>query len=235
MSDHPRLIDDLRDTHVPVVALWQGSEFRGTPAVNVDNGAGIDTAIAHLANLGHRRIAFISARLLGDIRERQAAYVESMEHRAFAVHDGYVQHVTNKPAGGETALRALMDLPTPPTAIVASTDVLAIGVLHGAFAIGVRVPLDLSVVGFDDIPMAASTVPALTTVHMPIAEMVAAAVPMAIQASRQPAPEREPTVRVFRPQLVVRDSTAAAPGSRTRAAQGHGDHRPVSQWPVDGT
>ncbi len=235
MSDHPRLIDDLRDTHVPVVALWQGSEFRGTPAVNVDNGAGIATAIAHLANLGHRRIAFISARLLGDIRERQAAYVESMARGTLEVHEGYVQHVTNTPAGGETALRALMDLATPPTAIVASTDVLAIGVLHGAFAVGIRVPLDLSVVGFDDIPLAASTVPALTTVHMPIAEMVGAAVQMAIQASGKPAGERESTVRVFRPQLVVRDSTAAPLGSRAAAAAGPGDGGSVSQLPVDGT
>ncbi len=224
MSDQPRLIDDLRDTHVPVVALWQGSELRGTPAVNVDNGAGIDTAIAHLARLGHRRIAFISGRLLGDIRERQAAYVESMARRTFEVHDGYVQHVTNTPAGGETALRALMELANPPTAVVASTDVLAIGILHGAFATGIRVPLDLSVVGFDDIPLAASTVPALTTVHMPVAEMVGAAVQMAIVASGQPG-ERESTTRVFRPQLVVRDSTAAPLGSRTGAAAGPGDGR----------
>jgi DNA-binding LacI/PurR family transcriptional regulator len=235
MSDQPRLIDDLRDTHVPVVALWQGSELRGTPSVNVDNEAGIDTAIAHLASLGHQRIAFISGRLLGDIRERQAAYVESMARRTLDVLEGYLQHVTNTPAGGETALRALMDLATPPTAVVASTDALAIGVLHGAFAIGIRVPLDLSVVGFDDIPLAASTVPGLTTLHMPTAEMVGAAVQMAIQASGQPAGERESTVRVFSPQLVVRDSTAAPRGSRTGAAGWPRDGRPVAQLPVDGT
>jgi len=131
-----------------------------------------------------------------------------MARRALEVHEGYVQHVANTPAGGGAALNAMMDLAIRPTAVVASTDALAIGVLHGAWRIGLRVPLDLSVVGFDDIPLAASTVPALTTVHMPVAEMVGAAVQLAIEASGQPAAERQSNVRVFRPQLVVRDSTA---------------------------
>jgi DNA-binding LacI/PurR family transcriptional regulator len=214
MSDQPHLIEDLRDTHVPVVALWQGSELRSIPAVNVDNRAGIATAVAHLEGLGHRRIAFIGGRPLGDIQERQTAYTEAMAGIAPDLPGGYVQRVGNTAAEGAAALSVLMSLPTPPTAIVAATDVLAIGVLRGAYVAGIAVPDDLSVVGFDDIPWAATTVPALTTVRMPTAEMAAAAIEVAIRPVGQPIGERpQPSrARVFRPELVVRESTAAPRG-----------------------
>jgi DNA-binding LacI/PurR family transcriptional regulator len=231
MGDQPRLLDDLRDTHVPVVALWQGSELNLIPAVNVDNRSGIATAISHLGALGHRRIAFIGGRLLGDIRERQAAYAEAMVDLLGEVPRRYIQHVANTPADGEAALRALMRLSPRPTAIVASTDVLAIGVLRGALVMGIPVPEELSIVGFDDIPMATFTVPALTTVRMPMAEMAAAAITLAVgegagdawrlgaadgaheRASGGVEVERRgrAVVRLFRPELVVRESTAACP------------------------
>jgi DNA-binding LacI/PurR family transcriptional regulator len=238
MGDQPRLLADLRDTHVPVVALWQGSQLDLIPAVNVDNRSGIATAIAHLRALGHRRIAFIGGRLLGDIRERQGGYTEAMTDLLGEVPPGYLQHVANKPADGEAALRALMRLSPRPTAIVASTDVLAIGVLRGALVMGIRIPEELSVVGFDDIPMATLTVPALTTVRMPTAEMAAAAIALAVgagsrtvgdgagDAGRLGADDRaheraseggevvrrgRALVRLFRPELVVRQSTAACP------------------------
>ncbi|MFI5054743.1 MAG: substrate-binding domain-containing protein, partial [Acidimicrobiia bacterium] len=83
-------------------------------------------------------------------------------------------------------------------------------VLRGAYVAGVHVPADLSVVGFDDIPWAATAVPALTTVRMPTAEMAAAAIKVAIRLAGQPIRERPQAsiVRVFRPELVVRESTA---------------------------
>src|SRR5664280_2252321 len=157
MGDQPRLLDDLRAAHVPVVALWQGSELDLIPAVNVDNRSGIASAIGHLVALGHRRIAFVGGRLLGDIRERQAAYTEAMIELLGEVPQGYVDLVSNTPADGEAAFRVLMGQSPRPTAIVASTDVRALGILRGALVTGVRVPAELSVVGFDDIPMAEFT------------------------------------------------------------------------------
>ncbi len=219
MGNQPRLLDDLRDTHVPVVALWQGSELDLIPAVNVDNRSGIAAAIGHLVALGHRRIAFVGGRLLGDIRERQAAYAEAMIELLGEVPQGYVQLVANTPADGEAAVRALMRQSPRPTAIVASTDVLALGILRGALVTGVRVPAELSVVGFDDIPMAAFTVPALTTLRMPMAEMAAAAIELAIGTTRRTDVELSGAdvprngralVRLFRPELVVRESTYTA-------------------------
>jgi DNA-binding LacI/PurR family transcriptional regulator len=218
MGDQPRLLDDLRHAHVPVVALWQGSELDLIPAVNVDNRSGIASAIGHLVALGHRRIAFVGGRLLGDIRERQAAYTEAMIELLGEVPQGYVQLVANTPADGEAAFRVLMGQSPRPTAIVASTDVLALGILRGALVTGVRVPAELSVVGFDDIPMAEFTVPALTTLRMPMSEMAAAAIELAVGTTRRtdsdrsggdvPRPGRA-LVRLFRPELIVRESTHA--------------------------
>ena len=104
---------------------------------------------------------------------------------------------------------SLLDLGQPPTAVVCATDVLARGALHEAHKRGLRVPEDLSITGFDDIPMAAYAVPALTTVCMPVREMVAAAVAMVIDRdAKEPAPPVNP---ILAPSLVVRASTAAPP------------------------
>ena len=103
MQDQPSLLADLKDSIVPVVALWQGSSLLEVPTVDVDNRAGIRAGLEHLVGLGHERIAFVSGRLLGDIRERQAAFVEFMLERSGSLPDGYVQQVPNTPGGGDAA------------------------------------------------------------------------------------------------------------------------------------
>jgi DNA-binding LacI/PurR family transcriptional regulator len=208
MQDQPRLLADLKDSTVPVVALWQGSSPLEVPTVDVDNRAGIVAGLEHLVELGHERIAFVSGRHLGDIRERQAAFVEFMRARFRSPPDGYVQQVPNSPAGGAAALRMLLALDPAPTAIVTSTDMLAFGVLHAAHSLGRSVPGELSVVGFDDILLASHTVPALTTLRMPTAEIVAEGLRLAIDASHDPTLPRESRVRVIEPSLIVRQSTA---------------------------
>src|SRR5262245_44408649 len=95
LQDQPRLIADPADSLVPVVGLWQGSSPLEVPTVDVDNQAGVRAGLDHLFELGHERIAFISGRPLGDIRERQAAFTEYMVERYGTVPDGYIQHVSN--------------------------------------------------------------------------------------------------------------------------------------------
>lgn len=229
MGDQPRLLADLAESDVPVVTMWQGTTLDLIPGVQVDNSLGIRTAMAHLVDLGHRRIAFIGGRLLGDIRERQAAYIEVASVILGEIPAGYVQHVANTPEGGEAALGALLRAAPRPTAIVVSTDTLAIGVLRAALLRGVRVPEELSVIGFDDIAMASVTVPSLTTVRMPIAPMAAEAIDLLVGSASGDGAEdvrssiggtavdgassgsERAIVRVFPPSLVVRGSTAAPP------------------------
>jgi DNA-binding LacI/PurR family transcriptional regulator len=211
VQDQPGLLADLRNSIVPVVGLWQGSGPLEVPTVDVDNRAGVVAGLEHLVELGHERIAFVGGRMLGDIQERESAFVEFMQSRFGGVPDGYTRHVQNTATGGDEALRELVALPMPPTAIVTSTDVLAIGVLHAAHSVGRSVPRDLSVVGFDDIRLAAHTVPALTTVRMPMTEIVAEGVRLAIGESRDGQGASEPAVRVVAPSLIVRESTGPAP------------------------
>jgi DNA-binding LacI/PurR family transcriptional regulator len=217
-QEQPRLVEDLRTSHVPVVALWHGAKqpAHGFATVSVDNRAGTRAALAHLTSLGHRRIAFVGADSLGDIRERRAAYEEYLHEAGVAQPEGYIHKVPNGIAGGEIALSALLELPQQPTAILAATDILAAGLLHAAYERGVAVPNDLSIVGFDDIPIAAAMVPSLTTVKMPIAEMVSAGAELAIgEGAESSNGSSRPPRLVFKPQLIVRRSTA--PPAKTDA------------------
>lgn len=205
-TDEPRLIDDLHDAATSAVAVWHGSKLEGFPNISVDNVRGTDAVLDHLTDLGHRRIAFVGGEeSLGDIRERQDAYERHLAAIGVSVPARYVQHVQNTPAGGQQAFESLFDEPKPPTAIVAATDVLAIGITFAAYAKGLSIPDDLSVAGFDDIPLAASAYPGLTTVRMPVGEMVSAAVDLAVGGPADAGGESE--IRMFEPRLIVRRST----------------------------
>jgi DNA-binding LacI/PurR family transcriptional regulator len=219
MQDQPRLLADLRESTVPVVALWQGVSPLEFPTADVDDAAGVIAGLEHLIELGHRRIALVSARLPGDNPHRHDAFVGFVMERFGNISPGYLQTVPNTLAGGEAALRALLELDEPPTAVVATTDLVAVGVLHAAYSLGRTVPNELSVVGYDDILIAAHTVPALTTVRMPLAEIVEEGVRLAIELARDPGASRQPRVTRFRPSLIVRQSTAP-PNSSPAPAKG---------------
>lgn len=207
-----RLVDDLRSAQVRIVGLWHGLERgRPFPTVGVDNRAGICAALDHLVASGHRRIAYVGEEV-GDMHERHAAYRSYLAAAGLEAPRGYARLVANSTDGGGLALAALLEQPQRPTAIMAGTDVLAMGVIHGAWERGVDVPGALSVIGFDDIPLASATVPSLTTVKMPIAEIAAAGVDLAIGDGGWAAQEDGEAPRlVFQPQLIVRASTAAVP------------------------
>ena len=219
LRDRPELIEDLKDTSMPVVALWHGSRESGIPTVSVDNRAGMADIVDHLVSLGHRRIAFAGPKRLGDITEREEAYRASLERHGLPRTEAYVVDAANEFAGGVAAFDQLMDLAVPPTAIVAPTDVLAIGMLHAAQRRGLHVPDDVSVSGFDDIPVAAVSVPALTTVRMPTEAMVTAALDLVIGPRRAASDGRRARDGrgstnhhpVLRPELVVRASTGPVP------------------------
>ncbi|MFF5292815.1 LacI family DNA-binding transcriptional regulator [Paractinoplanes globisporus] len=208
MRAYPELLADLLRTSVPVVGLWQGTSPLEFPTANPDERAGVRAGLEHLASLGHRRIGFLSAELPNKYRIREEAYVDFMRERFGGVPAGYLQRCPGSLDGGESALAALMGLPEPPTAVSASTDLVGVGALHAAHILGVPVPSRLSVVGFDDILIAAHTVPALTTLRMPIGEIVGWGVSQAVALARDPSERSEPGLAVFPLPLIVRDSTA---------------------------
>jgi DNA-binding LacI/PurR family transcriptional regulator len=213
LRDRPDLLKDLQSTSIPVVALWHGSRDSGIPTVTVDNHAGVRAVMDHLADLGHRRIAFVGPKRLGDIAEREDAYLESLRLKGLEHRAAYTAEVGNDFDGGAAALDRLADLEHRPTAIVASTDVLAIGMLHAAQRRGLHVPRDVSITGFDDIPFAAVSVPALTTVRMPTEAIMAKAIDLAI-GTMDEGLDQHP---VLEPELVVRSSTGPAPNQQEGA------------------
>jgi LacI family transcriptional regulator len=208
LRDQPALMSQLLGSELPAVGLCQGSRAPRMPVVNVDNTAGTNMALELLYSLGHRRIAFVRGGwLFGDGRERQLAYRAFMRDHNLQLPHGYVQASSNDLAGGFNAALALLNLAQPPTAIYAASDKLALGVLKAAAVRGVPVPDELSVVGFDDIPMATYAIPSLTTVRQPIEQMAKLAVDGAlVQIGAQAG---GPTKQLVLPHLIQRESCAS--------------------------
>lgn len=208
LHDQQLLTRELVPRRLPVLALCVGARAVEIPAVNSDNTLGARLALSHLHELGHRRIAFLDAGWLGDVAERRDAYRSFLDEQSVMVPSGYIQPAENSPRGGHTGLARLLALSEPPTAVFASTDVLALGALKAAANAGLRVPEDLSVVGFDDIPLTETASPALTSVRQPVPEMARIAVDdlLAMVDAGISAP---PSIRRLAPTLTVRDSTRA--------------------------
>jgi DNA-binding LacI/PurR family transcriptional regulator len=190
-----------------VMTAW-GSQIADIPLVNTDNLSGASMAMEHLLQLGHRRIAFLDVGWSGDTMLRRQAYIEMMNHAGLEYLPYLVSAVEGMPAGYE-ATRHLLDLNQPPTAIFAAEDFLALGALKAAYDRGLRVPRDLSVVGFDDHPYAEFSVPALTTVRQPIEQIADHACQLLIRLINGETVEKSERQILVQPELIVRESTAS--------------------------
>ena len=179
------------------------------PSVSVDERHAGYVATQHLISLGHRRIGFVAgpARYL-PTREKTAGRAEAL--RAAGLTDGLIAHGDFSFEGGRQALRTLL-ADDGPTAVICSSDVIAIGVVQEARAAGLRVPEDLSVVGFDGIDAARWVDPPLTTVEQPITAIAAMAVELLQSVMAEPTTFR-PRV-LLQPKLRVGSSTAPAPST----------------------
>jgi LacI family transcriptional regulator len=177
------------------------------PAIGATNRQGAYDATRHLLEFGHRRIGFITGKLdVGASRDRLAGYHAALREYDCAVDEALIVEGDFLRPRAQAAARQLLELTPPPTAIFASNDVSAFGVMDVARKRGLRIPSELSIVGFDDIPEAANVHPSLTTVRQPLEDMgrVAARTLLALMREQQP-----PAERVELPtELIVRASTA---------------------------
>lgn len=201
----------FRRNQVPYVMLDPISPPpRDTYSVAAANWEGARSAVDHLLDLGHRRIAIIAGRRgrhCSDLRIE--GYRSAMRSAHARVLPGYVRNGAFTPEGGEESMRALLGLPTPPTAVFVCSDFMSLGVLRAAREHGVRVPEDISVVSFDDLPEARWTVPELTTVQQPLNEMAATAVRLLMRLSAGDVPGSHRTE--LSTTLTERASTAPPP------------------------
>ena len=162
----PEISGFLTQRGLPVVATWAHDPSAALPAVGFDNYAAMRALADQVLALGHRRIGYITAPVAQNDRSRARL---TAIHDAFAAPDGHVE-VIEAPYGieaGAEAFAQLMDLPQRPTAVMCANDVQAVGALTQAREMGVRVPQDISLTGFDDMALSRVVQPALTTVRVP--------------------------------------------------------------------
>jgi LacI family transcriptional regulator len=192
----------------PVVAVDPHTGSSAFPTVDADNLRGGHLATEHLLDLGHRRIALLAGRAdLESAKLRERGYREALKAAGVAYEDSLVRVGGYDADRSARAARELLSGPERPTAVFAANDVTAIATIEVALALGLRVPEDLSVVGFDNIPESALCVPPLTTVNQPIRTMGERAVDLLIRLIRGQPVER--THFTLATELVVRGSTAS--------------------------
>ncbi|MFE0590083.1 LacI family DNA-binding transcriptional regulator [Micromonospora echinospora] len=206
--------DQLRARGIPFVVFDPTVELPDdVPFVGATNWTGGRTATRHLVELGHRRIGMIAGpdQVLC-CRARLDGYRSALEAAGLPVESDLVVRADLTREAGHTAALALIDRPQRPTAIFTSNDLQALGVYQAARALGLSVPRDLSVVGFDDLPVAALVDPPLTTIRQPLTEMAATATELALALGRG---ERTPRIGLeLATTLSVRESTAPPRGQR---------------------
>jgi LacI family transcriptional regulator len=199
------LLDQLADRNVPIVTVDVGPNRPGFSLLKVDYRHGIRQGVQHLAALGHRKIAFISGPArLHSAQSRLSAFTSSLNECGIPSDPAWIVNGDHTLEGGIAAMERVLAGSRVPTAVMCSNDMTAIGVLHKVFRAGLRVPDDLSVIGFDDIHMARVTIPPLTSIHMSRLDLARAAV-MALRSHlERTGPEREYKIDTY---LVVRETT----------------------------
>ncbi|MGW1054690.1 LacI family DNA-binding transcriptional regulator [Streptomyces sp. NPDC002521] len=198
----------LRSRSIPFVVIDPaGDPDPDVPSVGSANWNGGLAATRHLVQLGHRRIGIITGPqdMLCSLA-RLDGYRSALSMAGLAADPELVRYGDFHVEGGRERAAELLDLDDPPTAIFAGSDLQALGVLEAARLRDLRVPHDLSVVGYDDVPLAQWSSPALTTVHQPLREMAEGATQMLLRLRSQ---EPVATRLELATSLVVRQSTAA--------------------------
>jgi DNA-binding LacI/PurR family transcriptional regulator len=202
------LLEQLAERNVPLVFVDVGPERPGISLLRVDYRHGIQQAVEHLASLGHRDIAFISGpRRLHSAQSRLTAFTKSVEECGLKTEPAWLLEGDHTMEGGTGAMEQLLQRRHMPTAVMCSNDMTAIGVLHKLYRAGLKVPDDLSVIGFDDIHIAQVTIPPLTTIQMSCFELARAAV-SALRAHREEGLEPQ---RIYKipTRLIIRESTGS--------------------------
>jgi len=194
---------------IPIVAIDRRIERLRTDAVVLDNDSAAHEAVGYLIQLGHRRIAMISGpEGVSTGRERSAGYRRALREHRLEQPPELLRHGNFRESGGYQNAMALLDLEEPPTAIFSVNNLTTLGVLRALRERGLRLPADMSLVGFDDIPTGELLDPPLTVVQQPTYQLGARAAELLIRRLEDPAAPVQEILLAGR--LVVRGSTAPA-------------------------
>lgn len=210
----PAMAEKARRHHVPLVAVDPATAVpEGTSSISATNQRGGQQAVRHLLELGHTRIGTVTGPTASlPASERLAGYRSALAGAGLAQSPELVQAGRFDYDSGLARGGTLLDLDTPPTAVVACCDTAAVGVIEAARRRGLRVPEDLSVVGFDDTLTATVCSPRLTTVRQPLVDIGAEAMRTVIRLATSPGSRALSAIELATT-LVVRDSTAPPRGT----------------------
>jgi LacI family transcriptional regulator len=216
-NDQMTSLTALRTAGIPSVAIDRIPEDYAGPSVTLDNVAAGRLAAEHLLSLGHTRLGHIAGpQQLRLSRERVEGFSTTARSRG-------IEPVICPSAGGWeceyglAAMQCFLELPTRPTAVFAANDRMAIGAMQAAYQAGLRVPEQLSIIGLDDIELAAYQIPPLTTIRQSFAQLARLGVQLLLDvlAGREP----DTAQITLTPELVVRSSTAPAPITRMNSPE----------------
>jgi LacI family transcriptional regulator len=202
------ILEEMATHDVPLVVMDGAPAFPKIDAVRVNYDEGIRQAVGHLVELGHQAIAFVSGPLeQGSARYRRDAFEKAMRTHQLKLRPDLMLEGDHTLEGGMAAMSKLLARANPPTAVVCSNDLTAIGVLHCLFESGRQVPADLSVIGFDDVHIAQFMLPPLTTIRMSCAAI--AQVAFATLRHRIEPGSARYAARPVDTSLILRQSTGA--------------------------
>lgn len=220
-------LQTLQERRFPCVLIdhqGRNEEAGDCFAVDVTNWQGAFDATQYLINLGHQRIGFITGRMeLGCARDRLSGHLDALKQNGITPDKALIRSGTFYQPAGYACAKSLLALRRQPTAIFASNDVMAFGVMDAARDCGLRIPDDISIVGFDDIPLCTMTHPMLSTVRQPLREMGSVAVQMLLKIIANP--QRPPERVRLQTQLVMRGSVMPEERERTTRAKTGGTSR----------
>jgi alanine racemase len=208
-----KLLDQRRLPYVMV----DSEPVPGIACVNVDDTAGASQAMARILSAGHRHIGILGIRspqrgtwrnYVGTLARRTDGYQKALSEHGLSLDDTILKECTVSETAGRRGLRRLMEQADQPTAVVAMSDIIALGALEEAARLGLRVPGQLSIIGFDDIPEARWALPPLTTVGQPARNKGHLAAELLIDLI---AGTRPPEHIVLETHLIERDTVAAPP------------------------
>jgi LacI family transcriptional regulator len=205
------ILEELATHAVPLVVMDGSPAFPKIDAVRVHYDEGIRQAVAHLVKLGHQAIAFVSGPLeQASARFRRDAFEKAMRGCRMKLRADLMLEGDHTLEGGMAAMTELLARASPPTAVVCSNDLTAIGVMHCLFETGKQAPADLSVIGFDDVHIAQFMLPPLTTVRMSCADI--AQVAFATLRHRIEPTSVRSIAQAVETKLIIRQTTGKPPG-----------------------
>jgi LacI family transcriptional regulator len=196
---------EMASARVPIVLMNQPALAASYRNVPVEYATGFKEALEHLISLEHTDIGFIAGpSTLSSAKRRHDEWSLAMKRHKLQVRQEWVVTADLRVEGGERAMQEILSVSPRPSAVLTSNDLMAVGALQATLHAGLRVPADLSIVGFDDVPIASMVMPQLTTIRLPRREIADRAFTSLLQATRD---GTRAQCELVHPRLVVRNST----------------------------